>query len=360
MSINCKEYSNFKDVVQLNYFKASNVLMSNIVWLEVWWNVFKNTEDSTIGTKKKLHFIEVTENENFVFFPIISLTRVVKGVSIRFVELLSQQWGGYENEILSNSKNNKILINEALNYIHIHIEYDICFLKYLLHNSDLNIKNSFLEHAAIPFIDLKKYKHFEDYKQQIFSKNLKKKLNNVSNKLRKNNVEFQIVKEDFSDDNFEIIKKISNSKLEDGKSYVYGFKDKSKFYKSIFKKLKAQVIFVIINSEYAAYRINIISNNKKHCIDVSYNRDFRIYDPGLLSVIGSIEDSFKMGLNIHSMGPGSDRYKFSFSDNVEFLYAYIKKGNTFKSLFLFPLFKILMKRKSKNIVEITNKFNLRN
>jgi len=319
--------------------------MSDSTWLIEWWSVFNSVENNQIGKKKKLHIIVIQENKELIIFPLVSLSRSIKGVSLRYLEILSQQWGGCESEILCSSILAHHLIPIVFKYIEENIKHDILQFKYLLDDSCIFEKQKFFIHGISPYISIAEHTNHEEFKKNKYSKKLKQNIRTAFNKVKKNNYNIEILKTEINDSLFESIKKISKSKLIDGKHSVYLDSNKSKFYSNIYKKFKSNVILIKINNEFVSYRVNIIKNNKKFCIDASFNRDFRRFDLGAISVDSNISDSFENNLFVHSMGPGDDSYKFKYTNTVEFLYTFIKKGNSFKSFFFYPMFRYVLKKR---------------
>ena len=112
--------------------------------------------------------------------------------------------------------------------------------------------------------------------------------------------------------------------------------------------MNSNVVFIKMNKKNVAYRTNIIFNDTKFCLDASYDRNFRKYDPGILSVDFNIKDSFNNSLYFHCLGPGIDAYKMKFTNDIRYFSTYIKKGNTIRSLILFTLLRKKVVKKSKD------------
>ena len=90
----------------------------------------------------------------------------------------------------------------------------------------------------------------------------------------------------------------------------------------------SEVIFITLNGQRAAYRLNVIFNQKKYCLDASYDREYKKFQIGALSVDVSIRDSFDKKLHFHSEGTGTEFYKTKFIKNISSNYTLLKRGNT--------------------------------
>jgi hypothetical protein len=104
-------------------------------------------------------------------------------------------------------------------------------------------------------------------------------------------------------------------------------------------------VFVKLNDKNVAYRTNVFFNNNKFCLDASYDRNFREYDLGSISVDANLKDSFSKNISTHCLGPGLDQYKRKFTKSKTNLFIYLKKGNTFLSILIInPIKKIALKK----------------
>ncbi len=113
----------------------------------------------------------------------------------------------------------------------------------------------------------------------------------------------------------------------------------------------SNVTNITLDDETVAYRTNLIYGSTKFCIDASYHRDYPKYNLGILSVDASIKDSYTKELSFHCEGPGLDYYKTKFASDYILLNYFIKRGNTFLSLIIYPLVMMMIYRKSKKFLK---------
>ena len=128
----------------------------------------------------------------------------------------------------------------------------------------------------------------------------------------------------------------------------------SQFYSLICDKMESNIIFIKIDDKNVAYRINVLFNKVKFCLDASYDRSYRKYELGSMSVDLNIKDSFNKSLDIHCLGPGIDAYKIKFTKELNYMYMYAKKGNKKLSFFLFPFIKWWISKKSRKFRKLLN------
>ena len=203
MSYTIKSYSDFSFMDDIDYCRYSNKIMSNPSWIIEWWSVFESIENNQIGRKKKLHVIVIQENKELIILPLVSLSRSINGITLRFLEILSQQWGGCESEIICSSPSAHNLIPFAFAYIKKNIKHDICYFKFLLNDSCLYGKQKLFIHGIAPFVSVDGYNNYEEFKINKYSKKLKQNIRTAFNKAKKNNFEIQILKTEFNDSIFE-------------------------------------------------------------------------------------------------------------------------------------------------------------
>ncbi|GAG98504.1 unnamed protein product, partial [marine sediment metagenome] len=165
-----------------------------------------------------------------------------------------------------------------------------------------------------------------------YSRHLKQNIRTSYNKMEKNKIEFENkVSSENEDVLFSSIVDVSKSKLNEGKHSVYLDEMKMNFIKDTYDKMDFNCIEIIFNNKIVAYRTNFIHNNRKFCLDASFDRDYRKYDLGALSVDYNIKDSCNKNLKYHCFGTGIDSYKLRFTKKVCKIYNVLYKGNTLKS-----------------------------
>jgi len=322
-------------------------ITSSYYWLLNFWDVFKNFNNPRFGYNKKLIIICVYVGKKIVAVaPFLRVKRKKLGISVSFIEFLGQQWGASYLDIITK-KNNKEIKNIIFDWLKKNVKFDIIFLKYIPENTksfDLNELNLY---SACPLIQISDHLNYDDFVKNKYSKNLKQNLRTAYNRAKKFNFNIETSIELINEHNLPDVIRISKSKLLDGKRTLYENKEKLLFIKKILKSMDSNIVFVKIKGVNVAYRINVFFNNNKFCIDASYNRDYKKFELGSISVEANIKDSFSKNTYIHCLGPGLDRYKQKFTKKNKYVNIYISKGNTFISYPIIRLMKYLVIYKSK-------------
>ncbi len=353
-----QEFSSLRNVwEELEDSLQHGNLSSSYQWLFSWWSVFEKVENNEIGYNKSLLILEFSEEGKITgILPLVRLIRKYFGFKISFLELLGQQWGATYLDFISR----KLSFDEregVFNFIFDNFSFDILMFKYIPQNSPFFKPEELILYSACPFINLSDFKSFEEFKNQTYSKNLKQNIRTALNRLeKKGEVLFKSIDE-INHLNFEQIEKISKSKLEDKKGWVYGDKNKSEFLRRIYKALPSNVSIIKLNEISVAYRTNVFFNNIKFCLDASYDRTYGKYELGSFSMDLNIRDSFNKNVLMESMGPGTDAYKFRFTNKVKFIYFYLKPGNNFFSALIYWPVKILAGKKAKNLLKQLSTIN---
>jgi hypothetical protein len=360
--ISIKDFKSFQEIKRDWQFLETKIghqsITSSYDWVENWWRIFKNRNDNNFGINKQLRIILlINNNEIKAIFPLTKLYRKFAGFRVSFLEFIAQQWGGCSNDLISTDLNNEE-IRFLLNWIKKNISYDFILLKYLSLNTILSPYFKMYLYTACPIIKIAKYKHYDEYKSKNYSKNLKRNLIKSNNRAKRKNIIIERSIEDINPKLLREIKKLSLEKTRDGKISLYNDVDKQKCYNNAYRMFESNVTFVRLNNKHVSYATNIIINNKKYGIDISYDRDYKEYDLGTLTVDRSIKDSFERELEIHSLGPGLDSYKSKFTKEIEKLYMIGSGGNTIKSLILNPLFKYFLKKRDREVQEELHKIKL--
>lgn len=316
-------------------------------WLFTWWSVFEKVDNNEIGFNKKLFIICLyRDNALIAIAPFVKVIRKIAGIKISFLEFLGQQWSAIYLDFIAKDL---LLIerNFIFQCLYKNLKFNVLFLKYIPQNTSFFSLHELNIYYACPHININNFSSFEDYKNKFYSRNLKQNIRTASNRIENNKDILKKSIETINDDNFKDIVAISKSKLLDDKNWLYGDKNKMNFYKTIYSKISSNVSLLKINDKNVAYRTNMIFNNYKFCIDASYDRAYKKYELGSLSVDLNINDSFEKKLTVECMGPGIDLYKFKFTKELTYIYIYLKRGNSFLSNFFYIILKILVKRKGK-------------
>jgi hypothetical protein len=317
-------------------------ISSSFIWFYNWWVVFKNVENNKLGYNKELFIVQGFYNNKLILIcPLMKLDRIKYGIKITFVEFIGQQWGGLFHDIICN-KDYSFNFDIIKFYINKNLKYDILHLRYiskktLFNDKDLNVFGNFPEFTIL------NYKSYLDYINLNYSKGHKQNLRTAKNRAIRNNDILEFTKDNFNDSNFNKLIKISNSKIKSKKESIYNDINKLKFYNYIFREFNTNIIFVKINQVEVAYRVNLIYNKIKFCIDASYERGSLSYELGSHSLDKSIEDSFNSCLIYHSEGPGLDPYKLKFIKSSRYLFYYLKRGNSLFSFFYLIFIKKVFK-----------------
>ena len=282
--------------------------------------------------------------------PFVKLFRKIGGIKISFLEFLGQQWGAVYLDIIAKelSSDEKDCIFQ---WLYKNTQYSVLFLKYIPQHTTFFKKGELYTYSACPQVNLHEYFSFEDYKNKFYSKNLKQNLRTAANRIEKNKDILKKTIEEINKNTLIDIVKISKSKLNDNKGWVYGDKNKLDFFTRIYQTMPSNVSFLKINGENSAYRTNIIFNHHKFCLDASYDRNYNKYELGAFSVELNLNDSFERKLHTECMGPGIDIYKFKFTKDLTCLYFFLKKGNRLFSRLLIVFLNILVKRKGKEFIK---------
>lgn len=329
-------------------------LTSSFDWLSTWWNIFKDVNNTTIGYNKELIIICLFENDKLTAIaPFLKVFRKKYGLKISFIEFLGQQWAGNYLDIIC-AKGNTNYKDEIFGWLYDNFKFDILLLKYIPeYSTNFNSKELDL-YSACPTIELSEYSNHDDFIKNKYSKNLKQNLRTAYNKAKKTDIEIETVVEEIDQNNFDDIIQISKFKLSDGKHSIYNDENKLLFMKKITKAMLSNIIFVKVNNKNVAYRANVFFNNNKFCIDASYDRNFRKFELGSISVDANIKDSYSKKISKQCLGPGLDLYKKKFTKKYTNIFIYPKKGNTLMSLLLIKPLKILTLRKEKEAKQALN------
>lgn len=319
-------------------------LTSSFDWLYTWWNIFININNNTIGYDKKLLIICLYYNNKLISIaPFVKVYRRKFGIKISFIEFLGQQWSGIYSDIISDKKHTEKNL-EIFNWLYKNVKFDIFFLKYIPEYST-NFKDDLFLYSFCPEVEIRGYSNYDEYTSNKYSKSLKQNIRTAFNKAKKSGIEIQTSVEELDKENFNETIQISKFKLLDGKNFLYKDKAKLQFMEEITRKMTSNVVFVKLNGKNVAYRTNVFFNNNKFCLDASYDRNFRKFELGSISVDANLKDSFIKNISIHSFGPGLDSYKRKFTKRNLNIYMYLKKGNTLKSYLLIKPMKKLTIRK---------------
>lgn len=303
-------------------------------WLRLWWEIFEQRADQQFGFHKELLIIMLYEKGTLVAIaPLIKLVRKKYGLQFSFIEFLSQQWGSAFMDVIGGSDEPETRMY-IIAWLYKNIKFDVINLSYLPENSaTLTIadRKHVFKISACPIIPVTNYRSFQEYIDANCSSHHKHNLRTRANRIRRDGLRYECTQEKVSAENIEDIYRVSKSKLRDGKTSIYLDEGKRRFMFGVLSRFAADALFIKLNGRVAAYRLHVYFRDWKICIDAAYDRDFRQYGIGSLSLQESIQDSFTKKLSVHCEGAGTDDYKLAFTRQVITIYDCMRAGNTFFS-----------------------------
>jgi len=368
MSLKIKLIHNFNDFQLLeNDWKKLEIatnqrnITSSFDYLINWWICFKDiNEDGNFGYNKELLILFLyNEDELLAIVPLVKLYRKKFGLKIKYIEFLSQQWGAAFLDIIAirlDSEQIKFIVdwiyeNEKFDVLQLkHIPEDSCLID--IYNKDITVL------SACPEIDLRGFNNFEDFKEKIFSKNVKQNFRKAINKITKNQITYEEkIFNSINNELFSLIAEISRSKLIDDKESIYLNPSMRNFCKALYTVFPFSLVVIYLNNKPVAYRTNLFYKNMKMCFDAAYDREYKEYNLGAFSVNFSINESFEKKIQFHSEGPGVDFYKLHFCKKLYKIYTLTRKGNTFLSYFIYKKAKLINLEKQEDYLKTIDKYN---
>ncbi|MDP4205907.1 MAG: hypothetical protein Q8859_07915, partial [Bacteroidota bacterium] len=308
-------------------------------WVYNWWNIFKDINNNTYGHNKSLAIITISTNGKIqLIAPLVKVYRKMGPFKVSFIEFIGQQWGATSISFLKD-RNFSITLKEIIAFLNKNISYDIFHIRQIPFDDEPEYSITLKPYSGCPYIKIADYNTFDEYKDKIYSRKLKHYLRTSYNRMERDDIKTETSVDQITDENLKEIVRLSMSKIQDQKKCVYCKDEKLNFYTRIFKAFPSNIIFIkTINGVNLAYRINVFYQNIKTCIDTSFDRDYKMYNLGIITVDQNIHDSFENPITIHSMGPGMEDYKQKFCPDVQLIGRYIQKGNTILSNVYNPLF----------------------
>lgn len=322
-------------------------ISSSYNWVKCWLESFSKKEDNQLGHKKSIYIVLIRSNSKLLgIIPLIKIHRMKMGFKFSSLEFLGQQWSGIQfDAILSNKIS--LDLSSILDYLYSSIKFDILYLR-AYEKSSIFFEKPSCHFTFVPQVELSKYSDFDDYVKKNYSKRHKQNLRTGRNRAIKDGVCLSTTINEIDQFALDEIVRLSKSKLNDQKSWLYNDSSKKIFYTKLFNAYKSNVIFVNIDGVNVAYRANIIFNGLKLCLDASYDRSAPNYELGIKSVDANIFDSFERSLTLHSMGPGLDLYKKKFTKHGHELFYTLTPGNKFFSKVIYHIFKWLLNANQNN------------
>ncbi|MCY1633406.1 GNAT family N-acetyltransferase [Marinifilum sp. D737] len=334
-----------------NFEYNTNCPSCRFEWIYSWYQVFEKVENNIVGFKKKPFIILVyKENKLVAIVPLLKLVRIYfKCIRISFLEFFGQQWSSLGNDILLVGEVDKLLYRELKRWISKNISYDFIFLKYIPKQSELVKSFRLFHYSVAPCLQLNRYKEYQDFNKQVYSKKFREELKRTSRKLARENLEYTIEVKEINKENLKLIKHISKSKEIDGKSFLYANSEKEAFHLSIYQSFPSQMILLKLNDEIVAYSTSIDWQGKRLAIDSSFDRRFRKYGIGIHCVDSFIRNAFDDKMKKLSLGMGHDSYKFRFCDDMDQFFMCFDYKISWKSLLALPYFKYRLIKIDKEV-----------
>lgn len=316
-------------------------ISSSYDWVRCWWECFCCVDNNQFGYNKSIYIVLIRDNGKLLgVIPLIKIYRMKMGFKFSSLEFVGQQWSGIQfDAILSVGLNIKLSL--VFEYIYSSIKFDVCYLR-AYDKSSLFYEESSRYFTVVPQIELSKYTCFDDYVRDNYSKRHRQNLRTGTNRALKDGVKLCSSVSEINEMEMNEIVRLSKSKLNDNKIWLYNEPSKKEFYVKIFNSYASNVIFISLNDVNVAYRANIIFNGVKLCLDASFDREAPSYELGIKSVDANIHDSFKKKLMLHSMGPGFDPYKQKFTKHGHELFYTLLPGNNLLSKVVFQVFRKLL------------------
>lgn len=333
-----------KDLERIKY--ESKMLCCDFEWITNWYSTFGKVENNVLGYHKTPYIVTVYKEDVLVaIVPLVKLDRkYCKCIKLEFVEFLGQQWGSSGNDVITLESLGRSFAQELSDWVKKNINYHFLFLKYLPKTTVLNEKYKLYHYAGEPFIPVNRYAGYEDFLLKAYAKRFRKQLDRTLRKIKRDGFELELSTEEINDANFKEIKRISKTKISDGKGFVYGDPDKEAFYLKMFKIYQSNVQFVKFNKQAIAYVINIDFKDQRLAIDCAFDRDYKTYGAGIHCMNFNIQNSFKNGYENYSFGVGLDPYKFQFTNQAKSTYMCFDYKFRFKSLLALPYLLYRVKR----------------
>jgi len=323
-------------------------------WISDWYKTFSKVEDNIIGYSKKPYIITVHEGTRLVaIVPLLKLTRSYFGFfKVDFLEFLGQQWSGLGYDIIKLKPLHDSFSHEFTKWIKNNISYHFLFLKYLPGTTSFKQKFKLYRYAGAPYITCSAFADYEDFSKKVYSRKFREELRRTLRSITKSGHEMSTSVEEINESSLKHIRAIAESKIIDGKSFLYGNNQKESFHLKVYENFPSKVIFIRFNGKAVAYATEIDFNGKRIGVDASFNREFRKYGIGIHCIDEVIRNSFKEGAELVSFGLGLDSYKFRYCNKIEEFFMCFDFKFRLKSLLALPYMYYRLKKTDKMVGEI--------
>lgn len=314
-------------------------ITSSYLWQRTWWKHFGHIDNNQYGYDKKLSILLLynEKKELRAIAPFCIVKRKFKKIfHYTTVEFIAQQWGATYLDFISSdlSKNE---FDYVFDWLKKNGKYDLihlCYVPGFTSNFDLKSKNATVL-SGCPEIEGKSY---SDVREKYCSKNLKRKLSRICNKIIRENANINNII--MSGENIlnyiDNISFVSESKKYSGKHSIYLEPEKKSFIKDLIFNFSgnSNCILLFYNKKLCAYNLGYYYNKKYFAFDTSYDRkiiEVKNYSVGNISYDKLIEDIFSRGIDKFCLGVGIDSNKLEFTKKICKIYNVLYKGNTLTS-----------------------------
>jgi hypothetical protein len=297
-------------------------------YLFAFWSHFLKMKEKNILDKELAIALLLKDGQVKAIFPFCIITRKRKFFfSVRSLEFIGQQLFSCFSDVITESISQeefKLVIEK----IYQSYKIDVMCLSHITKTSkaynagyEKNYRfNLCYRYDLTAFPD---YKHYS----AVYAASHKQNIRTAKNRIERDGLTYEEFSRPITEIDMQEIMRLSASKLRDGKSDVYSDGAKLALSKDLYAVFNARVLYIALNGKPVAYRTNLYYRNEKFCFDASFDRDYKKYSVGMLSVEANLKDSFLHGYREHSEGWGEDVYKERFSTGFDALYAKIGKGN---------------------------------
>ncbi len=336
-----------------NFECRGNFPSCQFKWMDTWFSIFKDIENNVFGYRKKPFIVGAyLEDVLVAIVPLMKLSRLFfKCIRFDFVEFLGQQWCSTGNDIITTRDLDDNFTEELLVWIKKNIQFHFLFFKYVPKTSVLNRKFRMFHYAGAPFIQLSDYRNYEEFSSQVYTRRFQADLGKRLRKIKREGVEYEISYANINDSSLAKIRRIAKSKEVDGKSFLYGDKEKAAFHIQMYKCFPSQVVFLSFNKNAVAYGTYIDCNGERIGVDAAFDRDYRSYGVGIHCTDSIIQSCFKDGKKKMSFGMGLDSYKFQFANQIDRFYMCFDYKFRLKSLIALPYFLYRLKKEDQMVAE---------
>jgi hypothetical protein len=305
-------------------------------FLSTYWKYFKDDPNPSFGFKRELYIIFLYHEEELVAIaPFCILHFKIKRIfTLRSVQFIGQQYFSNYCDIICDQLT-KEKFDIIFEWLYQNKKFDIITLKFIPEYSLISDFNKCFIHAYTSEFSTSSYADYADYSIKNYSKHFRNNFRNDLNRIKNDGYIFDPQIKDFSLDDMDEIMRLAKSKKKDNKYSIYENPVQNQIAIEIYNKFKAKVIFVKFKSTSVAYNVNFYFRNTKFVFDASFDRDYRFYSLGIVTMDFNIRDTFINKYDEHILGWGEDHYKSRIMKTSTMLFHLLKKGNTIFSNLLF-------------------------